>query len=174
MSGQRRCNSCGAWKDVTEFNVNRARKDGLTLGYKVCNRAACRLYREGNLERERARKRDYARQWRLDHPEEAAACYRVRAAELCAYAHETHRRVRKAVFDHYGWSCACCGSGERIGIDHVAGNGLEHRAEIGANSAGDMYRWLIANGFPGGFQALCARCNTSKGRTERCRLVHVT
>jgi 5-methylcytosine-specific restriction endonuclease McrA len=80
-------------------------------------------------------------------------------------------RQREAVFDHYGRACACCGVAEDLTIDHVNGDGSRHRARIGTGSA-KLYRWLVASGFPDGFQTLCAPCNTSKGRHERCRLDH--
>ncbi len=35
-----------------------------------------------------------------------------------------------------------------------------------------MYRWLIRNGFPEGFQTLCMPCNSSKRDGDRCRLGH--
>lgn len=77
----------------------------------------------------------------------------------------------KAVFDHYGRQCACCGSGERLVIDHVHGDGAEHLAEIGSTN---LHRWLIAQGFPNGgrFQVLCVPCNGSKRSFGRCSLIH--
>lgn len=35
-----------------------------------------------------------------------------------------------------------------------------------------MYRWLIKNGFPEGFQTLCWPCNRSKGNRQVCQLDH--
>ncbi len=84
--------------------------------------------------------------------------------------------LRVAVFDHYGWACACCGSTKRPTIDHVNGDGREHRRELfGSNQGGNtfnLYRWLIASGFPGGFQTLCSSCNASKRDHDHCRLNH--
>lgn len=74
------------------------------------------------------------------------------------------------VFDHYGWSCACCGTTDDPTIDHVNGDGREHRAEVGGSQA--VYRWLIANGFPEGFQTLCFPCNDSKRDGSHCRRWH--
>lgn len=73
------------------------------------------------------------------------------------------------VFSHYGWTCACCGSAERPSIDHVNGDGKEHRAAIASGSI-NLYRWLVRNNFPSGFQTLCMPCNSSKGRSSHCRL----
>ena len=80
-------------------------------------------------------------------------------------------RNRAAVFGHYGEACACCGASSGLTIDHANGGGKEHRAEIGGGSTA-MYRWLVRNGFPDGFQTLCRPCNISKSDGARCRLYH--
>jgi len=87
-----------------------------------------------------------------------------------------YAKLRDAVFDHYGRSCACCGSEKRLSIDHIAGDGQNHRDQLfGPHKAGHsrrMYQWLVANGFPAGYQTLCLPCNQSKGAGERCQLSH--
>ncbi len=40
----------------------------------------------------------------------------------------------------------------------IENNGAEHRKEIGTS----LYKWLKKNGFPPGFQVLCANCNWGK------------
>lgn len=82
--------------------------------------------------------------------------------------------IREAVFAHYGRVCVCCGTDQMLGIDHVNGDGAEHRQELfGSNgNAQGMYRWLIANNFPGGFQVMCRACNSSKRSGPVCRLDH--
>jgi hypothetical protein len=101
--------------------------------------------------------------WRAAHPEKA----KVRNAAKVA-------RAREKVFAHYGQWCACCGSAENLTIDHVNGDGKEHRAELGRPSSYQFYLWLIREGFPSDppLQVLCLRCNQSKKRNPRCRLNH--
>jgi hypothetical protein len=113
------------------------------------------------------RARETARLWRESNPERAAE---VRRAGVARY----NQRVRVAVLDHYGRECACCGSTDRLQIDHVDGRGREHRQELFGNQrAGPpFYAWLIKQGFPAGFQSLCLRCNRSKGDGPACRLTH--
>ena len=55
------------------------------------------------------------------------------------------------------------GDGQDWQTHHAVVSVLQHKAGR-----------LIANGFPGGFQALCRRCNASKGDGEHCRLGHGT
>lgn len=76
---------------------------------------------------------------------------------------------RLAVLSHYSnnkLECACCGEHhlEFLTIDHISGGGNEHRREIGDN----LYRWLVLNNFPPGFQVLCSNCNTALGIYGAC------
>lgn len=73
---------------------------------------------------------------------------------------------KEKVFEHYGRQCQCCGTYENPSIDHIAGNGKEHRKEM----KGLFYQWLVENDFPEGFQTLCRSCNSSKGRGDHCML----
>lgn len=77
--------------------------------------------------------------------------------------------LRPAVLEHYGPDCACCHSTENLCVDHINGDGREHRAEVGCGEdPRGMCRWLIRNNFPPGFQVLCHPCNNSKGRGTTC------
>lgn len=83
---------------------------------------------------------------------------------------EIFKERRMAVLLHYGGNpprCACCGETEIkfLTIDHIAGNGVEHRKQIKDTS---VARWIISNGFPDGFQILCYNCNCSKGFYGQC------
>jgi hypothetical protein len=89
---------------------------------------------------------------------------------------KTQDKLRAKVFGHYGLTCACCGTAERLSIDHVNGGGRQHREEVlGEDRFWDtaaFYRWLVNNDFPDGFQTLCCPCNSSKKTGERCRKDH--
>ena len=71
---------------------------------------------------------------------------------------------------HYGGSpprCACCGEDQfsLLSIDHISGSGNEERKRLFRNkyqSGHDMYRYLIRNGFPDGYQVLCYSCNIGR------------
>lgn len=75
-------------------------------------------------------------------------------------------KLKQIVLDTYG-PCACCGESEPafLCVDHVAGGGNTQREQVfGHKKAGGimMYRWLIKNDFPEGFQVLCFNCNCAK------------
>lgn len=84
----------------------------------------------------------------------------------------SHAKLKQEVFEHYGGNrCACCGEVKDIKflhIDHKNGGGNAHRRAIGGHSGGKFYRWLKKNGFPVGYQVLCADCNTVKGYYGEC------
>ena len=91
-----------------------------------------------------------------------------------AYKRATAQRAKACVLAHYGRVCACCGSTDDLGTDHVNGGGKAHRkALFGQDPGGHSFRywsWLINQGFPDGFQTLCRRCNRSKGDGPACLL----
>jgi hypothetical protein len=75
--------------------------------------------------------------------------------------------------EHYSGKhphCTCCGETHNIflTVDHVNGDGAEHRKELGVKGGAEFYRWLIANDFPPGFTILCMNCNFAKGRGFLC------
>lgn len=76
------------------------------------------------------------------------------------------RAIKQTVLDHYGNRCACCNETlyEFLTIDHINGGGCEHRKKIHSN----IYKWLIDNNYPEGFQVLCMNCNFSRGKYGYC------
>lgn len=73
------------------------------------------------------------------------------------------REERKAqVFNHYGNVCACCRepNPKFLTMDHINNDGYLHRQSVRK----DMYRWLIQNNFPTGFQTLCYNCNCARAK----------
>ena len=149
----KQCATCGETKPTDAFYRN-------CHQCKDCKRAANRRWNAAHKDVID----EAARRWREANPEAALANSRKASLRF-------HGANREAVFNRYGRSCACCGATARLSVDHVNGDGREHRAEIGMGSS-HLYRWLIANGFPDGFQVLCKLCNKSKADGDRCRLNH--
>lgn len=77
-------------------------------------------------------------------------------------------RIKEAVFQAYGgFRCACCGELEKtfLTLDHINNDGAEFGKKIAGRqtAAGYVtYRWLYKNGFPPGYQVLCANCQHGK------------
>lgn len=88
----------------------------------------------------------------------------------------SNQQVRLETLVAYGGACVCCGEDREpfLVIDHVNGDGSAHRAIVrnggGSKSGGGVwtYRWLKKNGWPEGFQVLCANCNMAKERPGGC------
>ena len=105
---------------------------------------------------------------------------RMSKCKLCHYASNTRKKYpelaknerheRKIrVFHHYGGKCACCGESELtfLAIDHINGGGNTHRKALKNGKRGTcggdcFYRYLEANNYPPGYQALCHNCNHAK------------
>lgn len=88
-------------------------------------------------------------------------------------ANDRNRRNRLIVLQHYGCYCHCksCDckvtNPRHLTIDHVNNDGAKHRREV-IGVKGGIYRWLIKNGFPEGFQVLCWNCNCAKEKYGGC------
>lgn len=79
------------------------------------------------------------------------------------YRRAERERIFRDVLEHYGGECGCCGERERffLTLDHIDGNGGEHRRQIGKT---DMWKWAYSNGYPPIFQVLCFNCNVGRYR----------
>ena len=81
------------------------------------------------------------------------------------------RRIVIGFYSHGTFSCACCGEDQIdfLELDHVNGGGRKETIRMFGNaSSSPLYRWLAKNGFPSGFQILCANCNQSKWKHGTC------
>ena len=188
-SAIKRCSKCGQVKPLGEFRPRADRADGRRSACRECARQRDRSYYAANREVALEHKRQY----RMANPdverEQDRQYYQANRETLRLKASryridnqdavrerllERKIRLAKQVFGHYGMACACCSTTEKLTIDHINGNGGEHRREVFGHQAGGtkFYAWLVANDFPVGYQTLCRPCNQSKGRGEHCRLDH--
>lgn len=78
--------------------------------------------------------------------------------------------LKREALAAYGGTCACCGEHrwELLALDHIDGNGKEHRAQASAVGA-RFYSWLKRQGWPQGeLRVLCHNCNLSRGLYGYC------
>lgn len=76
-----------------------------------------------------------------------------------------NQEIKRLVLSNYSYHelrCACCGENhiDFLTIDHINGGGTQHRTKVIGTQ---LYRWLIKNNFPSGYQVLCFNCNCAKG-----------
>lgn len=139
-----------------------------------------RQFVEANHEVVREQMRKAGRRYDEAHREErreATRRYREANHETVLERKRSQREANRAkVLAHYSVtsppSCACCGTTDRLTIDHVNGGGRQHRMEVigSPGRSHDFYAWLIRENFPAGFAVLCLPCNASKSNGERCRM----
>ena len=188
------CSKCGEIKPLTDYNRAARLRDGRRPDCKTCQSGAMRRYREANLAEVQARDRRYLEanreeiharrsRYRDANREEINRRqrdnYPARAVQHLEHESVKRRLLYVAVMAWYSpaWppSCACCGTPDDLSIDHVNGDGAEHREALFGDpkrASHQFWCWLIREEFPAGFQVLCRPCNTSKGRGAGCRIDH--
>lgn len=89
-------------------------------------------------------------------------CVQERTLKVRQYAKEHNQADKVQTFNAYGGPiCNCCGETnmECLTIDHLDNKGGQHRKELNGTP---IYRWLVQNNFPPGYQVLCMNCNFTK------------
>lgn len=163
---EKRCAKCGETKPVSEFYRNRSTRDGIHQECKTCWDARNEKWIKNNREKYLEMCREKGRRRRAADPEGIKRRKR-----------EDYRELKRELFDHYGWECTCCGSTENLTLDHIKGDGAEHRFALtgrpdGKNGGDQVFREIRRKGFPPGYQTLCAPCNNSKRGGPHCKLHH--
>lgn len=90
--------------------------------------------------------------------------YRLKGTYLDHQA-ERRARLKKVVYDYYGWKCNCCDETGKsfLTIDHVNNDGYKAKNSAGKRLSGmHLYIVIKKEGFPDKYQVLCMNCNWSK------------
>ena len=138
------------------------RADGLVLDEKKCTK--CLRLLPANIE--------YYGADRQKKDGLSSSCKECRSR----WAKQELQDLRYKCINHYSngtLACECCGEShyEFLALDHIHGNGREHRAITGV--AAQMYRWIIKNNYPDDlFRVLCHNCNWSMGVRGYCPHEH--
>mgnify|MGYP001563394803 CR=1 FL=1 len=82
-------------------------------------------------------------------------------------------QLKIEVMNKYGGcKCSCvgcvCTNLTQLTIDHIDGNGAQHRHENKTGGGHQFYLWLKRNNYPTGFRVLCDTCNFSRGHVGYC------
>jgi len=146
---EKQCSKCRAVKPIGEFSPYPRNRTGLSSRCKACNVQSTLDYVARN--RESVAKKQ--REWRLRNRDRLLARARSQVADR-----------KRQIMTAYGGHCTCCGETEIafLAIDHIDGDGAARRKNGEHGQGHKFYRWLIANGFPSGFQVLCFNCNFAK------------
>ena len=147
------CRRCSAIRSRKRRLENREK------GFCSCGRKKL----EGDLHKcERCRSRKIS-----ENRSQVVAGYRKRNAERFRILGKLKaRKLKIEVLKKYGGEiCICCQETtlEFLTLDHINGGGNKHRKEVK-----NLYRWIVRNNFPPGFQVLCMNCNFAKGKYGYC------
>lgn len=114
------------------------------------------------------RQREYLRAYRRAHPDK-----RQRQRDRRAYMRAYHQALHLEALNAYGGPvCARCDSTGRLQLDHVNGDGAQHRRSLTGSPRGRgahvFYSALKRLGWPNDppLQVLCAPCNRRKQHAE--------
>ena len=155
------------WADK-EYGKKRRQELYIQNRDKILERV--RRYREENRAKiNESNNRRYHEKYRAKilanyDPEKRAAQHQANLEKDRRKSIEYNRLLKVKVFAHYGNKCAFCGDANfnHLSVDHINNDGAEHRRN-GVKAGGSLYRWLIKNKFPDGFQTLCFTHNFEKG-----------
>lgn len=96
----------------------------------------------------------------------ADARYREANREKIRKDEKARRDKRRVlVLEAYGSVCVCCSESRKefLTVDHNGAQPIK-----AARSGNALYRWLVKNNFPSGYQTLCFNCNGAKGIYDVC------
>ena len=142
----------------------RERKDPdcFTSPHKVCKPCRARLAREDRAAMSPEERLTDSRR-RMASPKEQRRYYKENREKCLDYQKTYYLKLRTKLFDGYGNKCVCCGETEPLflELDHVHGGGAK---EYKATNPANVYRRLIKENFPAGYQLLCSNCNRGRQR----------
>lgn len=135
---------------------------------KIDGLSRCEICKDKQKERY-TKKKETDPDFILNNRKRSIAWGKANKERRCEITRTYRKKKREIVIEHYGNKCACCGETEEkfLTIDHINGDGKEHRKQIGVGGAA-IHSWLIKNNFPDGFQLLCFNCNCAKGFWGEC------
>ncbi|MBA7662760.1 hypothetical protein ES703_70793 [subsurface metagenome] len=154
----KRCSRCGETKPLDDFYRDSRSKDQHDAWCKDCFNKYRQVWRETHRDREALKAHERYLKNKDQNIRNSSARYQQRKISLVAhYSSNTN-------------GCACCGESDIrfLSIDHINGNGNQHRKKIGCTSGENFYRWLIREGMPEGYQVLCYNCNMARAFYGTC------
>lgn len=103
-------------------------------------------------------------EFRRKHVKSSQAWYEANKDRHCAASRKRNRSIKIEALQRYGGKCFCCSEFivQFLSLDHIEGNGNQHREMTGTVGGVQFYRWLKRHGWPEGFQVSCHNCNLGR------------
>ncbi len=108
------------------------------------------------------RVRQNRKKWMSNNEEKVKGYFR-KSRKKC------RKELKDKVINAYGGKCVCCNESNKefLTIDHINGNGKEHRKQF--TNTTQIYRELERLGWPkDNYRLLCMNCNWSRGLHGYC------
>jgi hypothetical protein len=154
MGDIKHCHKCGEDKPFNDFFRDKSKKDGLCAMCKKCSYTYKKEYKIKNKDKIKKQAKTY----RDKHPHRGVGQYRKYKEKRLIYGFNRRAKVKNEVLTYYGNErCACvrCGFTDlrALTIDHINGNGADHRKENRYVRGNHVYEW---------YQTLCMNCQMIK------------
>ncbi|MEU3599865.1 HNH endonuclease signature motif containing protein [Streptomyces sp. NPDC006798] len=133
---------------LEEFNKSKKAKDGLQSYCRDCQKGAHKETWAGFYEKNRDKRLEATKQWRIDNPGKRADYQRARNVALKnAKPYSLVTDWKEVVLGFYGEKCMKCGSTDDLTVDHIRPVGEGEHALFN-------------------MQVLCRSCNCSKAKGD--------
>ena len=168
------CYNCKKELSEEMFGKNRSKPSGLADECKICKSEIGKLYQAKYKEKIKLKKHEYYLDNKDSIAQKTSLYIKENRVKHNAWGTKAKNKLKTDVFYVYSCGqpkCKSCNETE-IGvltIDHIDGNGSEHRKEIFGNNRRcgyPFYQWLKKNDYPPNFQVLCYNCQYRKRLIE--------
>lgn len=167
----KKCYKCQQELGLEFFGKNKSKADGLATECRSCKSQQDKKYYLENRDLIRKKDHEYYLKNKEQIYDNTFKYQKTNPHKVKEYSLASRVKIKTDVLAHYSQGslkCKHCNCDDLtvLTIDHIDGNGSDHRKEIfGSNKSGGgcrFYFWLKRNGFPEGFQVLCFNCNFRK------------
>lgn len=164
---KKKCTLCKQEKPIDQFNRDKERKDGYRSYCNSCRKPIRKKYLQKLSPEQKAHKKKWNRDWYKSLSLEKIEKRRQYGR---AYQKKKNQQLRQEILTAYGSCCVCCDETEPkfLCVDHIEGNGNEHRKKLGVGAGSAFYKWIKKQDFPSTLQLLCHNCNMAKGFYGEC------
>jgi hypothetical protein len=168
------CYRCKKELEDDKFGKNKSKPSGLADECKVCKSELCKEYQKRHKDKIKLKKHQYYIENKTEITEKTSLYAKEHREWHNAKGTKAKNKLKSEVFSVYSCGepkCKSCNESELgvLTIDHVNGEGAEHRRELFGNNTGGgykMYQWLKKKSYPEGFQVLCYNCQYRKRMIE--------
>lgn len=168
------CGTCGLkFEDYATNHTNS--KHGVYFCSAACRAAWTGIHnsisrgRDGTQKPKKEKDASYYRRHAERYRQRMRDYYTNNRQRVLNKRQERDKTLKLEIIKEYGGQCDCCGEQhfEFLTIDHINGDGAEHRSRCGKGRR--VYADLKKLGFPkDGFRLLCLNCNISLGFYGYC------